>query len=59
MTLVSHCCSKIKEEKPSKSSGEVKSGEMQNKKLVLGAKGKMKAKCSVSSLHRGVSSQKM
>ncbi|XP_060920838.1 outer dynein arm-docking complex subunit 2 [Labrus mixtus] len=43
-------CGKAEEKKTSKSSGEEKSGEMQKKKSALGAKSKMKAELSVSSL---------
>lgn len=59
MTPISHHYSIAEEKKNRKSSGEEKSGEIQNKKLGLGAKSKMKAEFSVSSLHGRVSSQKM
>uniref|UniRef100_A0A3Q1JFH4 Armadillo repeat containing 4 n=1 Tax=Anabas testudineus TaxID=64144 RepID=A0A3Q1JFH4_ANATE len=52
-------CGKTEEANPSKRSGEEKSGEIQNKKLGLAAKSKMKAEFSVSSLHGRVSSQKI
>ncbi|KAL7373163.1 hypothetical protein ABVT39_000343 [Epinephelus coioides] len=51
-------CGKAEEKKPSKSSGEEKSGEVQKKKLGPGAKSKMKAEFSVSSLPGRLSSQK-
>ncbi|XP_044031908.1 outer dynein arm-docking complex subunit 2 isoform X2 [Siniperca chuatsi] len=51
-------CGKAEEKKPSKSSGE-KSGEIQKKKLGIGAKSKMKAEFSVSSLPERLSSQKI
>ncbi|KAM6971372.1 outer dynein arm-docking complex subunit 2 isoform 1-T2 [Tautogolabrus adspersus] len=43
-------CGKAEEKKTSKSSGEEKSGEMQKKKSAPGAKSKMKAELSASSL---------
>ncbi|XP_067434300.1 outer dynein arm-docking complex subunit 2 [Thunnus thynnus] len=52
-------CGKAEEKKPSKSSGEEKSGEIQKKKLGPGAKSKMKADFSVSSLPGRLSSQKI
>lgn len=58
MTLISHHYSKAEGKKPSKSSGE-KSGEVQKKKLGPGAKSKMKAEFSVSSLPGRLSSLKM
>ncbi|XP_035854147.1 armadillo repeat-containing protein 4 isoform X2 [Sander lucioperca] len=51
-------CGKAEEKKPSKSSGE-KSGEIQKRKLGSGAKSKMKAEFSVSSLPGRLSSQKI
>lgn len=57
MTLTSHHFRKAEEKNPSKSSGKERSGEMQKKKL--GAKSKMKAEFSVSSLPGRLSSQKM
>ena len=60
MTLISHHYSKAEEKKLSKSFGEEKSGtEVQKKKLGPGAKSKMKAEFSVSSLPGHLSSQKM
>lgn len=59
MTLISHHYSKAEGKKPSKSSGKEKSGEVQKKKLGPGAKTKMKAEFSVSSLPGRLSSQKM
>ncbi|XP_035510826.1 armadillo repeat-containing protein 4 isoform X2 [Morone saxatilis] len=50
---------KAEEKKPGKSSGEEKSGEIQKKKLGPGAKSKMKAEFSVSSLPGRPSSQKI
>nr|XP_046227453.1 outer dynein arm-docking complex subunit 2 [Scatophagus argus]XP_046227454.1 outer dynein arm-docking complex subunit 2 [Scatophagus argus] len=52
-------CGKAEEKKPSKSSGEEKSGEIQKKKLGPGAKPKMKAEFSVSSLPGRLPSQKI
>ncbi|KAM7390786.1 hypothetical protein PAMA_008804 [Pampus argenteus] len=52
-------CGKAEENKPSKSPGEEKSGEIQKKKLGSGAKSKMKADFSVSSLPGRLSSQKV
>lgn len=57
MTLTSHHFREAEEKNPSKSSGKERSGEMQKKKL--GAKSKMKAEFSVSSLPGRLSSQKM
>ncbi|KAM7370158.1 hypothetical protein PAMP_011436 [Pampus punctatissimus] len=51
-------CGKAEENKPSKSSGDEKSGEIQKKKQGSGAKSKMKADFSVSSLPGRLSSQK-
>ncbi|XP_034718244.1 armadillo repeat-containing protein 4 isoform X5 [Etheostoma cragini] len=51
-------CGKAEENKPSKSSGEQKSGEIQKRKLGSGAKNKIKAEFSVSSLPGRLSSQK-
>lgn len=59
MTPISHHYSKAEEKKSSKSSGEERSGEIQKKKQGPGAKSKMKAEFSVSSLHGRLSSQKM
>lgn len=59
MTLILHHYSKAEEKKSRKSSGEKRSGEIQQKKLGPGAKGKMKAEFSVSSLQGRLSSQKM
>ncbi|XP_068160365.1 outer dynein arm-docking complex subunit 2 [Antennarius striatus] len=52
-------CGKAEEKKPSKRSGEEKSGEIQSKKLGPGAKNKMKAEFSVSSLPGCLSSHKV
>ncbi|XP_068565576.1 outer dynein arm-docking complex subunit 2 isoform X2 [Cebidichthys violaceus] len=52
-------CGEAEEKKLSKSSGEETSGEIQKKKLGAGAKGKMKADFSVSSLPGRQSSQKI
>ncbi|XP_059182457.1 outer dynein arm-docking complex subunit 2 [Centropristis striata] len=52
-------CGKAEEKKASKSSGEGKSGEIQKRKLGTGAKSKMKAEFSVSSLPGRLSSQKI
>ncbi|XP_041817870.1 outer dynein arm-docking complex subunit 2 [Chelmon rostratus] len=52
-------CGKAEGKKPSKSSGKEKSGEVQKKKLGPGAKTKMKAEFSVSSLPGRLSSQKI
>ncbi|XP_039983105.1 outer dynein arm-docking complex subunit 2 [Xiphias gladius] len=52
-------CGKAEEKKSRKSSGEKRSGEIQQKKLGPGAKGKMKAEFSVSSLQGRLSSQKI
>lgn len=59
MTLISHHYSKADEKKPSKSTGEDKSGDLQGKKVGPGAKSKMRAEFSVSSLPGRLSSQKM
>ena len=58
MTLISHHYSKAEERKSSKSPGEERSGEIQKKKMGPGAKNKMKAEFSVSSLLGRLSSQK-
>ncbi|XP_032359465.1 armadillo repeat-containing protein 4 isoform X2 [Etheostoma spectabile] len=50
---------KAEENKPSESSGEQKSGEIQKSKLGSGAKSKMKAEFSVSSFPGRLSSQKI
>ncbi|KAK1884999.1 Armadillo repeat-containing protein 4 [Dissostichus eleginoides] len=52
-------CGEAEEKKRSKSSGEEKSDEIQKKKLGAGAKGKMKAEFSASSLPGRLSSQKI
>ncbi|XP_045918658.1 outer dynein arm-docking complex subunit 2 isoform X2 [Micropterus dolomieu] len=52
-------CGKAEEKKPSKSSGEEKSGEIKKKKLGPRAKSKMKAELSMSSLPGRLSSQKV
>lgn len=59
MTLILYHYSKAEEKKLSKSAGEEKSGEIQKKKLGAGAKSKMKADFSVSSLPGRLSSLKM
>jgi len=59
MTLISHHYSEAEEKKLGKSSGEEKSGKIQKKKMEAGAKTKMKADFSVSSLPGRLSSQKM
>lgn len=59
MTLISHHHSEAEEKKRSKSSGEEKSDGIQKRKRGAGAKGKMKAEFSASSLPGRLSSQKM
>lgn len=59
MTLILHLYSKADEKKPSKSCEKDKSSEMCRKKLGPGAKSKMKAEFSVSTLPRNRPSKKM
>lgn len=59
MTLISHHYSKAAEKKLSKSCEKEKSSEMQRKNLGPGAKSKMKAEFSASTLPRHRPSEKM